>query len=243
VRLCYGASYRYLPALLVAREKIRRGDIGEILILREFAIGGRGDKHRGTLSYKHYPKGGPGGSGMGLCDHGVHLVDAFSWLVESPVISVSGRGNISGEIQLPEFLHLRYANGAIAELLYEDGTFSTDLPQEGVFGWGNGWSLGANTTDSDAGSWQSHPGCIHIYGSEGSLRVFYYANTVFWRDARGVRQVRVPDEPFPENFSKQLDAFCAAIRENRETPVPGEIGLEAWRILQQVYSGSNSLVR
>lgn len=236
VRLCYGASYRYLPAMLAAREKIARGDIGEVLILRESAVGGSGVKHRGTLDYGHYPKGGPGGSGMGLCDHGIHLIDAFSWLTNLGVTRVWGRGNISGERQLPEFLHLEYANGAIAELLYEDGTFSTDLPVEGIFGWAGGWNLGENDPDSEGGSWQAHPGCIHVHGTEGSLRIFYYANTLFWHNNEGLRQVRVTDEPFPQNFSKQLDAFASAIRINGETPVPGEVGLEAWRVLQNVYS-------
>ena len=113
VRLCYGASYRYMPAMLAAREKIARGDIGEVLILRESAVGGSGVKHRGTLDYGHYPKGGPGGSRMGLCDHGVHLVDALSWLTNLGVTRVWGRGNISGERQLREFLRWSTRTGQL----------------------------------------------------------------------------------------------------------------------------------
>jgi len=236
VRLCYGASYRYLPAIVMARNLIANGSLGEVLVLREFAVGGRGERHRRTLPYSHYPKGGPGGSGMGLCDHGIHLIDIFSWLLNSPVTRVCGRGNVSGEPQRSEFLHLQYENGAIGELLYEDGTFSTDLPQEGIFGWGGGWSLGANGADATTGSWQPHPGCMHVYGTKGSLRIFYYANQLFCRDERGIRQLRVPDQPFPENFSMQLEAFANAIRTNGETPVAGEVGLETWRTLQRVYS-------
>lgn len=237
VRLCYGASYRYLPALMVARDKIRAGAIGEVLIIREVVVGGAGIDRRRTLGYEHYPKGGPGGSGMGLCDHGIHLVDAFSWLTDSSAVRVSGRGNISGDPQGPEFLHVEYANGAIGELLYEDGTYSTDLPNEGVFGWAGGWGLGANGADTASGAWQPHPGCIHVHGSEGSLRIFYYANTLFWRNRDGVRQVRLPDSPFPANFKLQLAAFAQAIRTNEVTPVPGEVGLEAWRTVERVYAG------
>lgn len=237
VRLCYGASYRYLPALVIARDMIQRGDVGQVLVLRECAVGGNGPSNRGTLGFAHYPKGGPGGSGMGLCDHGVHLIDAFSWLIGSSVTRAWGRGNIAGEEQRPEFAHLEYANGAIGELLYEDGTYSTDLPQEGIFAWSSGWNVGVERgIHSHPGAWQPNPGCIHVHGTRGSLRIFHYANALFYRDNTGVRQVQVPDHPFPANFSRQLEAFSEAIRGGGPTPVPGEVGLEACRTLLGVYA-------
>jgi predicted dehydrogenase len=243
VRLCYGASYRYLPALTIAREMIQRGALGQIMILREHAIGGRGPEHRDTLGHSHYPRGGPGGSGMGLCDHGIHLIDTFSWLMDSPVVNARGRGNITGELQGTEFAHLEYANGAIGQLLYEDGTYSTDMPQEGVFAWAGGWNVGEDAAVACQGGWQSHPGSIHLHGSRGSLRIFHYANKLFHRDDSGVHEVRVPDHPFPANFSLQLNAFARSIREGTQTPVPGEVGLEAWRVVQSIYAGRGALAR
>ena len=241
VLLCYGASYRYLPALIAAREIIQRGDLGGILLLREYAVGGRGLEHRGTLGYGHYPKDGPGGSGMGLCDHGIHMIDTFSWLIGSSAVRASGRGNISGQPQAPEFAHLEYANGAIGQLLYEDGTYSTDLPQDGIFAQASGWSVGGSTTDNRPGSWQAHPGCIHVHGTKGALRIFHYANQLFWRDSMGVRQISIPGEPFPANFAKQLESFAQAIRNGGPSSVPGEAGLEAWQTLQTVYAVNDVL--
>ncbi len=58
---------------MTAREMILRGDIGDVLLLREYAVGGISAAKRETLGFAHYPKGGPGGSGMGLCDHGISL--------------------------------------------------------------------------------------------------------------------------------------------------------------------------
>ena len=244
VRLCYGASYRYLPAIAAARELILKGGIGTVQLLREHLVGGRGPAARGTLRFDHYPRLGPGGSGMGLCDHGIHLIDAFGWLANSHATRVWGRGNISGEVQEPEFLHVQYANGAVGHLLYEDGTFSTDLPQEGIFGWAPGWGIGGTEEeDARSGGWQAHPSSIHVHGSSGSLRIFYYANALFWRDAGGVRQVTVPNRPVPANFSMQLDAFAQAICAGNPTPVPGEVGLEACRILLAAYEGRSVSLR
>lgn len=238
VRLCYGASYRYLPALVVAREIVLRGDIGDVIILREYAVGRTASAKRATLGFSHYPQGGPGGSGMGLCDHGIHLIDAFPWLIDSHTTRVWGRGNISGEPQGPEFAHLEYANGAMGQLLYEDGTFTTALPGEGLFAWGGGWSLADQGGDTAVpGSWQPDPGCIHVHGTRGSLRVFHYANKLFHRSEVGVREVRVPDRPIPSNFAMQLEAFVEAIRTGAPTPVPGEVGLEACRTLLGIYAG------
>lgn len=238
VLLCYGASYRYLPALTVAREMIQRGDIGDVLLLREYAVGGAGSGSRQTLSFAHYPQGGPGGSAMGLCDHGIHLIDLFPWLMDTHVTKVVGRGNISGAPQHPEYAHLEYANGAIGQLLYEDGTYSADLPHEGIFSWGGGWSTGSDGDDPTPGVWHPHPGCILVHGTRAALRIFHYANALFRIDNQGARQVRVPDDPMPGNFRLQLDAFAEAIRSKRSSPVPGEAGLDACRTLLGIYAGT-----
>jgi UDP-N-acetyl-2-amino-2-deoxyglucuronate dehydrogenase len=237
VRLGYGASYRYLPALQTAREMILRGDIGEVRVLREYAVGQWAGSARGTLGFGHYPKGGPGGSGMGLCDHGIHLIDVFPWLMDSVTVAASGRGNIAGEPQGPEYAHLEYANGAVGQLLYEDGTFSTTLPGEGAFAWGGGWNVGNSAAMALSGAWNPDPGCIHVHGSSGSLRIYHYANLLYRRAAAGAQQIRVPDRPMPQNFALQLEAFVEALRNGAPVPVPGEVGLEAVRTLLGIYEG------
>ena len=239
VRLGYGSSYRYLPALLKAREMILAGELGEVLLLREYAVGGIASARRGTLPFTHYPRGGPGGSGMGLCDHGIHLLDVFPWLMDSHTTGVWGRGNVSGEPQGPEFAHLEYANGAFGQLLYEDGTYTTTLPHEGVFAWSPGWSVASSTNAAtSSGTWQADPGCIHVHGTLGSLRIFHYANLLLHRAHDGVRQLRVADRPMPANFAMQLEGFVKAIQSGDPTPVPGEVGLEAVRTLLGIYAKS-----
>jgi UDP-N-acetyl-2-amino-2-deoxyglucuronate dehydrogenase len=235
VRLCYGASYRYLPVLTRAREMILAGELGDILLLREYAVGGISQARRATLGFAHYPEGGPGGSGMGLCDHGIHLLDAFPWLIDSVTTEVWGRGNVSGAPQRPEFVHLEYANGAIGQLLYEDGTYTTTLPYEGIFGSGGGWGVDGERVNA-SGDWDPDPGCVHVHGTLGSLRAFYYANALFLRSRDGVRQIHVPYRPMPDNFAMQLEAFAKAILSDGPTPVPGEVGLEAMHTLLRIYA-------
>lgn len=228
----YGASYRFLPALAKAKALIDAGEIGEILVMRESSIGGHGSAGRYTLGEGHYPAGGPGGSGMGLIDHGIHLVDAFSWLTGSAVTRAVGRGNLAGRPQLPEFLVLEFASGAIGELVYEDGTFPSELPAEGIFSRGSGWDTGGM---SEPGQWQAHPGSIHVHGTHGSLRIFHYTNALFLRTAAGVRQVELVEEGPPIQFALQMRAFIAAVREGKPAPVSAAAGREACRLTLSVY--------
>jgi predicted dehydrogenase len=231
-QLAYGASYRFLPAIVAAKAAIDSGEIGDILLMRESSVGGSGIEQRQTLGASHYPDGGPGGSGMGLIDHGIHLIDVFSWLIGSAATRSHGRGNIAGRRQLPEYLVLEYENGAIGELIYEDGTFPIELPAEGIFSGGSGWDPGGMTPP---GEWQAHPGSIHIHGTRGSLRIFHYANALFLRNRHGVRQINVPQPGAPIQFALQLRAFIEALRDGLPPPVPASAGRDACRLILGVY--------
>lgn len=232
VSLCYGASYRYLPALAKAKELIDSGEIGELLVLRESAVGGTGVASRGTMGSVHYPDGGPGGSAMGLIDHGIHLIDLFSWLTGAPVTRAVGRGNVAGREQQPEYLVLEFANGAIGELIYEDGTFPSELPSEGIFSWGRGWDVGGL---APLGQWQPHPGAIHVHGTRGALRIIHYGNALFLRNQTGLRQIKVSDDGAPAHFALQMKSFIEALRAGQPAPVSAEVGREACRLVLSVY--------
>lgn len=237
VRLCYGASYRFLPAIQKARELIQTGVIGDVLILREHLVGGEGPESHQGMDCVHYPKGGPGGSGMGLVDHGIHCIDTFAWLVNCDIESVFGQGNISGEQPKTECAHMNFQNGAVGQLLYNDGTFPTELPQEGIFSWGEGWDLNGLVMP---GQWQANPGCIHVHGTKGALRIFYYANALFVVTKSGTSQVPLTGRAAPAHFARQLRAFINDIQRNCESEVPGEIGLQALRVLLATYESANT---
>ncbi len=237
VRLGYGASYRFLPALLRARTLIAEGAIGAVRLLTESEIGGSGVAGQEALGFAHYPAGGPGGGSMGLVDHGIHLIDAFAWLANSPIISAFGHGNISGEGLSVEHALLRLASGATAQLTYFDGTFSSLLPNEGLFSEGEGWTASGYT---QAGTWTAQPSSISIYGTTGALRIFHYANALFLSNADGVRRVPLEGRAAPYHFLTQLEAFAAALKQGAPIPAPPEPGIEALRVLDAIYESRAS---
>lgn len=232
VKFCYGASYRFLPALVRAREIVASGALGEVVLLSETAVGGSGLEGYEALGAVHYPAGLPGGSGMGLVDHGIHLIDAFSWLIDREIRAVLGRGTVSGRAPVTEFMIMEFEGGAVGHLLYNDFSFSTDLPDHGTFSWGDAWDANGYRK---GGGWHEHPGCIHVHGTKGALRIMHYANALYVRDGDGIRQIELPNRPAPQHFAVQMESFVDCVRRDTAPPVPGEEGIRALRALLAAY--------
>lgn len=233
VRFFYGSSYRFLPAVRKAHALIASGAIGRIRLMSEHLVGGRGLDGYRQLGPAHYPKGGPGGAGMGLVDHGVHMVDVFSWFAGSPPQRATGHGQVSGADPVPEFLHMEFPCGARGHLLYDAATWSAALPNEGMFSGGQGWL--ADGSVSAAGLWESEPGSISVHGTQGALRVFHYANALFLSDCDGIRRVELDGRPAFGHFATQLEACMTAIRNRSAPPVGGKEALQALRVLLSAY--------
>lgn len=232
LHLFYGASYRFLPAVRRARSLIAEGAIGEVVLMREQIISGTGASDRYVLGPMHYPDGGPGGTPMGLVDHGVHLIDTFRWLTGREIVSVYGRGNVSGEACTTEFMHMSFDGGATGHLLYDEGTYPTELPAEGQFGWGEGWDA---TGYLPAGRWHAQPGCIHVHGTRGALRIFHYGNALYLIDACGTTQIALPDRAAPQHFATQIESVAASLRAGTPPEVDAAEGLRDLRALLAVY--------
>lgn len=233
VKLFYGSCYRFLPAIVKARELIAEGAIGKVVLMKEQLIGGSGLAAYRELGPVHYPPGGPGGAGMGLVDHGIHLIDVFSWFAGAPPDKVQGRGQIAGAAPVSEFMTMSFPGGASGHLLYNAATYSSGLPGEGIFNGGQGWL--ADGSIAETGRWEEEPGSISVHGTAGALRIFHYANALFIRDEAGLRQVPLQGRPAFGHFATQLEACIAAIRGNEAPPVGGADGLNALKALLAVY--------
>jgi predicted dehydrogenase len=237
VRFCYGASYRYLPAIRKARELILAGAIGRVQLLREDVVGGRGAAHWQSLPASHYPAGGPGGSGMGLMDHGIHLIDIFRWFTGAEVTRVSGRGNMSGATPRTEYVHMDFEGGAAGLLVSNDATYPTALPATGLFAEGAGWD---STGYVPAGAWSATPGSLEVYGSEGSLKVFHYANALFLFDASGTRRIPLSGRPSTAHFGTQIEAFAASLAAGEPPPVGADDGIRALAVALAAYESDST---
>ncbi|MEM7570233.1 MAG: Gfo/Idh/MocA family oxidoreductase [Pseudomonadota bacterium] len=230
-KLIYGSVSRYLPTIQRARDMILGGAIGAVRLVTESIIGGSGLENALTLSAAHYPTGAPGGTGMGLMDHGIHLVDIVPWMMDTTLVGAFARSNRTGEPLVPEYFIADYANGASLHLLYDDeGTFATDLPGQGLFNarYG-GW---ASPMPGPIGHYDPSPGHINVYGSEGALRIYHYANHLFHFDAGGVHKIPVDGHAMPDHFARQIE-HCRSVIETGATPSPG-IG-DGFRALEIVY--------
>jgi predicted dehydrogenase len=237
VRLCYGSSYRYLPACRRAKELIDEGLLGEVSLLMETHIGGEGGGGYRDLGPHHYPLGGPGGSGMGLVDHGVHLVDIFRWLTGSEVRLAVGRGNCSGEPPRSEFLTMLFESGALGQLVYDEATYPSDMPGEGIFSWGGRWHNGALQL---GGGWDCHPGSIRVHGPSGALRIFPYPNRLFLFDREQSREIELPNRPMPANFALQMASFVERLQRDEPPEVTGQDGLKALRVILAAYESAQT---
>lgn len=236
-RFMFGASYRQLPTMIAARTMVQQGQLGQVRMCRETLIGGNGPDAVRTTSPIHYPVGGPGGTPMGLVDHGVHLIDGFCWIVGQRPTRVYGRGNISGGDVAPEFAIIELDGGATVHLSYDEATFATTIPSEGLFTAGPAWNLRQLVP---AGHWDDQPCELHIHGSKGALRIYPYANMLVYTDRHGTRTVPVPPLAQPNHFRTQIEAFAAAIS-GEAVPIPTvEDGLESARVLDAIYRSAQT---
>ncbi|MBN1222248.1 MAG: Gfo/Idh/MocA family oxidoreductase [Candidatus Aminicenantes bacterium] len=233
VKFQYGSSYRFLCACQKAKELIDEGRLGDIILLMEIQVGGQGPGAFHDLGPHHYPPGRPGGGGMGLVDHGIHLIDVFRWFTGSEVQSVVGKGNISGEPPGTEFLTMFFATGAVGQLVYNEASYTSEMPYEGIFGWGAGWDACGKLTPG--GNWNETPGNIRVHGTKGALRIFHYPNKLFFFSKDKRIQIPVDDRPMPGNFAMQLDSLAKSITNGTEPEVTGTDGLKALKVLLAAY--------
>jgi predicted dehydrogenase len=239
VQFMYGSSYRFLPAVIKARELIASGAIGKVRSIEERGITGSGADKFKPMSSGHYPDGMPGGGGFGLFDHGIHLLDIFPWIIGSPIRRALGRGNYTGRPMEPEFAIVEHESGAIGMLSYDESTVASELPWEGVFSRGRNWKDGIGFA-GDTGEWTHAASCIRVHGTQGALRLFHYANRLFLCRPGETREIDVPGDAAPEHFGRQLASFVEAIGASRASPMGAGIGIEALKILLAVYRSAET---
>ncbi len=235
VKFLFGASYRHLPAMKAAKDLIISGAIGDVRLCTETVIGGNGLENIELLSPIHYPEGGPGGTGMGLVDHGVHMIDAFPWMTGSHVVDVVGQGNITGQAPVPEIVTMKLSNGVAVQLTYDEGTVSLVPPNEGIFTEGAGWNVSGFIPE---GGWDPQPTTLLVYGSTGALRIYPYANALLHATNDGLKQIPLPSLPRPNHFKTQMESFAHSIVENTPVAADYDDGLKSLKAILAIYQSA-----
>lgn len=242
VQLYYGSTYRHFSSVIKARNLIKEGYLGDISLLMEIVAGGSGKTRYRDLGEQHYATGGPGGHGLGILDHGVHMVDIFRWFLGSEVESVFGKGNYSGNSPASEHVTMNFKSGAVAHLIANNASYSTALPAEGIFNWGGNWNADGYLETN--GGWDSDPICIYVYGDTGALRIFPYAEQLFYFSEKGIKPIQVKANPMPGNFTMQMVSFVNSINNGEEPAVTGLEGIRNLEVVLAAYRSAetNSVV-
>jgi predicted dehydrogenase len=170
---------------------------------------------------------------MGIVDHGIHMADIFCWLAGSDIDVVFGRGNYSGQPPSAEYVTMMFRNGAIGQLVYHEGTYPAVLPHEGIFSLGATWDVHGDLLPG--GKWDPQPQCLYIHGEKGALRIFHYANKMFFLGQEIREEVSLLDIPNPGHFGLQMESFADSITHKRPPKVMGQDGLRALRIVLAAY--------
>ncbi|MGA2784638.1 MAG: Gfo/Idh/MocA family oxidoreductase [Candidatus Bathyarchaeia archaeon] len=237
VKLAYGETFRFIPAIKKAKEIIDQGLLGNLHLLIEIVVGGQGPENfqKATI----YPPGAPGAGRTGLTDHGIHLVDIFRWFTGSEVDWVCGRGNRAGSPPHTEWCSMVFKNGVIGQLIINEATFPATLPNEGIFGLA--YSL------RGVSIWNPFPQIVQVHGSKGALRIFAYPNKLYLVNAETNEQLKQSSGPYrfeeiqvrsvfhPDHFGLQIDSYANRILKGEEPEISGLDGLKALQVILAAY--------
>ena len=166
------------------------------------------------------------------------MLDLFPWLAGGSIETAFGRGQISGDEPRSEYAVTTMRGGrTTGHLMYLENSYFTDLPEHGTFLYGRGWgSDGA----AAAGDWDPHPGAIHLYGSHGALLVRHYAGELYRIGDDGTVRLPVDTTPPPVQFTRQMAAFAACIRDDTEPATTAADGIRALSVLEAIYRSAET---
>lgn len=232
VRSMVGFNYRRVPALALARSLIADGEIGSVRQVRAAYLQDWLADENAPMTWRLRKESA--GSGA-LGDLGSHVVDQLHYLLDEPVVAVSGT--------VRTFVPRREGDQGIEDVTVDDAAWATLHTPSGVvtsmevsrmaFGRRNGMS-------------------IEVYGSRGSLAFDLESlNELYVDDGGGAggsgrRRVLVTDPGHPyvgawwppghtlgwdHTFTSQAADFLTAIRTGQDPAPSFEDGLAVQRVL------------
>ncbi len=182
--LFVGFDYRFSPVSQTIRDRIARGDVGEVRLVRFvylWDLHGRNgpDGQANQRRVGRMEEGGP------LVDCGVHQIDLARWWLGSPVRFMEGRGVWFDGFDAPEHLQSRF--------VHENGITTTI---EVSFAYGHG---------------AREPAPVFTYeviGDDGVLKYDREAGTFTLRNNHGTERLPFAGE---KNFAGMYQQFAIAL--------------------------------
>lgn len=83
------------------------------------------------------------------------------------------------------------------------------MPYEGTFSWFR-WEAAWDTSGRfiPKGKWDAHPGSIRVHGEKGALRIFPYANKLYFFGEAGDEEIAVFGSALSREFRPSDGIFC-----------------------------------
>lgn len=213
VKLMVAHSHRYWPANVYVKELLKKGTIGDIVMIRDAVIGGGLRKEdRLKRSWVADPKIAGGGA---LLFNGVHLIDRDRWWLEREVKKVYAQlGNwIEREISVEDT--------ALVHLVFED-----NIP--GDICVSMAYSQGFTRAE--------------IFGTKGILIVDTYKEVLLGKNGKWeiVYKVKDPVKERETTFTNEVRDFVKCIIEDKEPPIPGREGMINVKIVEAAYESAKT---
>ncbi|HNQ35582.1 MAG TPA: Gfo/Idh/MocA family oxidoreductase [bacterium] len=224
-KLMAGQQQRFTTQARLVKEKIERGELGEIYYVRAQALRRRYLPARPGFIKKSLSGGGP------LVDIGVHILDLTLWLMGFPAVAsvsgvaqkrLAGREDIRGEwgewdrkaYDVEDFAvgQVRFKNGGVLTL---ECSFLLNMKEREIFG-------------------------ASLFGTEAGVT---FPPVEMYREEKGehlsIQQIPFPDRSGPPHY-QAIAAFLEAVKKDRPVPVRPAESLAVMEILDAIYQSSKT---
>jgi len=225
-----GVVNRFNTAVNMIKERITRGDLGEIYHVNvNFSVRRSIPGLGGAFTTKAIAGGGA------LIDWGVHYLDIVMYCCDDPEpVTASGKAFCVLGKDMKNYV---YEHMWAEDTLDYNGTYDVD---DSV----TAFIRTAGPTITLNGAWARNIGpseCfIDFLGDKGGIRLIYQGKFTFYTTKDGKLWEETPDFVSEPMFQKEIDAFVNCIETNEKLPSYIDKAVLTSKIMQGIYDSSDS---
>jgi predicted dehydrogenase len=226
-RILVGHHRRYNPILVRARQIVEQGTLGRIVAVQGSALFYKPDEYFDEGPWRSQPGGGP------ILINLIHEIDSLRFICGeiASVQAITSNATRRFPVEDTAAVNLRFASGALGTFLLSDTAASS-----------RSWEQ--TSRENPIYSTYSADDCYLIAGTDGSLgvptmRLKTYARREdhSWCKPFQARIVEVEDA---SPLERQLDHFCAVIRNEAQPSVTALDALQNVRVAEAIVKAASS---